>query len=365
MNSEKLKEVISDNIDKSGAKRTLKTWLVGALLLIAATFFLGSWVEGRIDRITYEHDANMVATVEGVAPDAVEDVIQGLKASYTDEKIARGKEILQANGYEGSEDRVGVRTIFTVFMLIVILLRSLRFTQTIKKLFTRKKDRHSEMPEKMEKIAVREVMGDMVHTVKDPIDQANLMAESLLDREIDKGQYEKFREKLIKYVNIVNTMVRSFNNYIQIDERLGDTAIERCSLGEIIDQNYTSAAMKNRGISVSPSGDRGQVISTDIAFLHEAVGLVINCAIKHAHKESVIYLVARKNGNMTMITIRCAEKNIAKRWWRVIRRFLKDDGLLNAGVSADLLSADAIIHRLGGTLSAPEDGEYEIELPDM
>ena len=81
----------------------------------------------------------MVATVEGVAPDAVEDVIQGLKASYTDEKIARGKEILQANGYEGSEDRVGVRTIFTVFMLIVILLRSLRFTQTIKKLFTRKR----------------------------------------------------------------------------------------------------------------------------------------------------------------------------------------------------------------------------------
>ena len=62
------------------------------------------------------------------------------------------------------------------------------------------------MPEKMEKIAVREVMGDMVHTVKDPIDQANSMAESLLDREIDKGQYEKFREKLIKYVNIVNTM---------------------------------------------------------------------------------------------------------------------------------------------------------------
>ena len=114
-----------------------------------------------------------------------------------------------------------------------------------------------------------------------------------------------------------------------------------------------------------PSGDRGQVISTDIAFLHEAVGLVINCAVKHAHEGSVIYLVARKNGNMTMITIRCAEKNIAKRWWKVIRRFLKDDGLLNAGVSADLLSADAIIHRLGGTLSAPEDGEYEIELSDM
>ncbi|MFR6344806.1 MAG: hypothetical protein ACLUO4_08375, partial [Christensenellales bacterium] len=103
-------------------RKKLFNWCLVALLLVTAAFFLGSWVENRIDKALRQHDALVAAAVQQAAPDALSPVLSALQAN--DPALqAQGEALLAEQGYVSPEQHTGVRTIFTVFMLVVMLLR--------------------------------------------------------------------------------------------------------------------------------------------------------------------------------------------------------------------------------------------------
>ena len=55
----------------SETKKGFGRWLIFALLVVAAAFFLGSWVESRLDNSIRRHDALVAAAVEQAAPEAL------------------------------------------------------------------------------------------------------------------------------------------------------------------------------------------------------------------------------------------------------------------------------------------------------
>lgn len=194
-------------------------WMLTAGAIVAAAFFLGSWIENRTDRMMLEHDAAVIAAVEKSAPETVDAAIAALNAKAQDAAaIARGKALLLEKGYRTDGQNVQARLMITVFMVVVMGLRGVSMALRMRRVYRGVKSmsgerkrfkaqmatvesQDCEMPEDPK---VCQVLTELSEQMRLPVSTVLTMAQTLLERKISAEKYEIFCRKLQNGLTKIN-----------------------------------------------------------------------------------------------------------------------------------------------------------------
>lgn len=194
-------------------------WMLTAGAIVAAAFFLGSWIENRTERMMLEHDAAVIAAVEKSAPAAMDEAVEALTSQVQDtEAIARGKALLLAQGYHADGQNVRARLLITVFMVVVMGVRGVSMALRMRRVYRGVKSMSGERKRAKEQMALAEpqdcnmpedpmvcdVLTELSEQMKLPVSTVLNMAQTLLERKISAEKYETFCKKLQNGLTRIN-----------------------------------------------------------------------------------------------------------------------------------------------------------------
>ncbi len=191
--------------------KAFKRWALAASVMILSAFFISSWVESRVEERTLEHDALLVLLLEQYSPESVQAALTQLSGVIDTGQVEKGRQILDAYGYKGDPEQVAVRTIFTVFMVIMMVLRGFLWSFNIRKLFTRAKRfmlrrRQREAGATEHDVELASALSDLSEQLDVPLKRLELITDAALSQNIDAEKYKRLLDKLLPQLEKLNTI---------------------------------------------------------------------------------------------------------------------------------------------------------------
>ena len=204
-------ETMLAKLKKQYLSNAFKRWAIAASVMILAAFFISSWVETRVEERTLEHDALLISLLEQYSPESVQDAVTQLSDGIEAERVDDGRRILNAYGYKGDPEQVAVRTIFTIFMVIMMILRGFLWSFNIRKLFKRSKQfmlrrRQREAGAPQHDVELTTALSDLSEQLDMPLERLELLTDSALPQRINADQYKHLLDKLLPQIAKLNTI---------------------------------------------------------------------------------------------------------------------------------------------------------------
>ena len=195
-------------------RETPRRWLAATLVLLLGVFLLGSWIERRIDARALEQDAKLIAVMEQYAPDYVEQAIAALRQPRDPAQIARGLALLQRYGYQGSQDQVAVRAIFTAFMVFIMVFRGAWLSFTMRRAYRRarvvgqayRSAKQSPPPAPGQEIAVRDAILDLSQQLKGKERTLRAVTDALLSQNMSQENFQKLSRNLARHMERLDSL---------------------------------------------------------------------------------------------------------------------------------------------------------------
>jgi hypothetical protein len=168
-------------------------------------------VESRVEERTLEHDALLVLLLEQYSPESVQAALTQLSGVNDTGQVEKGRQILDTYGYKGDPEQVAVRTIFTVFMVIMMVLRGFLWSFNIRKLFTRAKRfmlrrRQREAGATEHDVELASALSDLSEQLDVPLKRLELITDAALSQNIDAEKYKRLLDKLLPQLEKLNTI---------------------------------------------------------------------------------------------------------------------------------------------------------------
>lgn len=355
-------------------RKKLINWCLVALLLVTAAFFLGSWVENRIDKALRQHDALIAAAVQQAAPDALSPVLSALQAN--DPALqAQGEALLAEQGYVSPEQHTGVRTIFTVFMLVVMLLRGAKLVFGTRRMFRRARGASRKASQQLlsvlrpaeqepEQIPLRQALSELSELISQPLQSARTLNEIVLEKGVDAQKYTEFCTKLKTQLNRFEILLLQLSRLTSLKAELDETLdIQRYPLSAAIQsaQDLAAPMLAIRNMKCECAEIPPVLLETDEEYLPQALSHLMLSCLSGRENGSTVYLSFMPHGSTLLIDVFCRGQrtHIKNLLVRLATKNIQADSL-------DLAFADIILQSLGGTLEELSSGgtvTYRVSLP--
>lgn len=355
-------------------KKKLASSCLIALLLLVSAFFLGSWVESRLDAEVRRHDALLAATLEQLAPESLDPVLSSLQ--FGDEALeARGQALLQEKNYDPPEPRTGARAIFTVFMLAVMLLRGAKLVFSTRRMFRHVRGASQKASSQLTglmydtptegQVPLRQALGELSQVLRRPLRSARTLTDVVLQKGVDAHKYAEFCAKLQAQLDKTEDTLALLTRLSSLQSDLDQTLDLRLyPLSSLLQATEALAApvFGERGLHIAFADAPPVCLETDHVFLPQALShLMLSCGA-FRQPGSTVTLSATPHGKQLYIDIACqgAHAPVRSRLLRFATRRIQPSTL-------DLAVADSILRALGGTLeersASAQAAAYRVVLP--
>ncbi len=358
----------------SETKKSLGRWFIFALLVVAAAFFLGSWVESRLESSIRRHDALLAAAVEQAAPEALPSVLSALCAN-DDDAAARGESLLSSYGYTPQEQHTGARGLFTAFMLLVMLLRGARLVYGTRRMVKNVRGASRTASSQIlslvrnepsaDSIPVRQAVQELSEIIGQPLQSARTLSEIILQKNLDEEKYKQFCKKLKTQLDKTQDLLLLLTKLSSLQEDLKqNTDLQAYPLSSLVQatQALVSHPLQARSIHCEFSPPPAVAIQTDHQFFPQALShLILSCTARR-QPHSKVYIAMSLHGSQLLLDVSCQGRR-AKARSRLLRfaaRKLQPSNL-------DLAISDTIFRSLGASVEEQPDlhggKAYHIRLP--
>ena len=355
-------------------RKKLINWCLVALLLVTAAFFLGSWVENRIEKALRQHDALVAAAVQQTAPDVLSPVLSALQAN--DPALqTQGEALLAEQGYVSPEQHTGVRTVFTVFMLVVMLLRGAKLVFGTRRMFQRARGASQKASQQLssvlrpaeqepEQIPLRQALSELSELISQPLQSARTLNEIVLGKGVDAQKYTEFCTKLKTQLNRFEILLLQLSKLTSLKTELDETLdIQRYPLPAAIQsaQDLAAPMLAIRNMRCECAEIPPVLLETDEEYLPQALSHLMLSCLSGRESGSTVHLSFVPHGASLLIDVFCRGQrtHIKNLLVRLVTKKIQPDSL-------DLAIADLILQSLGGTLEELSSGStvaYRVSLP--
>jgi len=213
----------------------------------------------------------------------------------------------------------------------------------------------------------REFVANLVHELKTPITSLRLTAESLLGEPPARDR-RRFAERIVKEADLISKIIDNLRQLGDIE--MGAMSIDstRFDLSELVQESVDRLGA-NRTVNFDVT--QGLVVTTDRPKLAQALGNLLDNAVKFSPPATAIDVDAHVIGAEVVISVRDRGPGISpEHWSRVFERFYKVDRARPreaGGFGLGLAITKHIVNVLGGriwTETAREGGQvFFIALP--
>ena len=355
-------------------RKKMINWCLVALLLVTAAFFLGSWVENRIEKALRQHDALVAAAVQQTAPDVLSPVLSALQAN--DPALqTQGEALLAEQGYVSPEHHTGVRTVFTVFMLVVMLLRGAKLVFGTRRMFRRARGASQKASQQLssvlrpaeqepEQIPLRQALSELSELISQPLQSARKLNEIVLEKGVDAQKYTEFCTKLKTQLNRFEILLLQLSKLTSLKTELDETLdIQRYPLPAAIQsaQDLAAPMLAIRNMRCECAEIPPVLLETDEEYLPQALSHLMLSCLSGRESGSTVHLSFVPHGASLLIDVFCRGQrtHIKNLLVRLVTKKIQPDSL-------DLAIADLILQSLGGTLEELSSGStvaYRVSLP--
>lgn len=358
----------------SETKKGFGRWLIFALLVVAAAFFLGSWVESRLDDSIRRHDALVAAAVEQAAPEALPSVIASLQ-SDDDNAAAQGEALLSTLGYTPQEQHTGARGLFTAFMLFVMLLRGAKLVYGTRRMVKNVRGVSRTASTQLlslvsneptaENIPIRQAVQELSELVEQPLQSARTLTEIVLQKNLDEEKYKQFCRKLKTQLDKTQDFLLLLTKLSSLQEDMEQNAdFQTYPLTSLVQatQTLVSPSLEARGMHCEFSTPPAAAIRTDHQFFPQALShLVLSCTAQRQPGSTVHVAMALHDSHLSLeVSCHGRRTKTRSRLVRIATKKLRPSSL-------DLAVADTIFRFLGASLEEQPDlhggKAYRIRLP--
>jgi two-component system phosphate regulon sensor histidine kinase PhoR len=213
----------------------------------------------------------------------------------------------------------------------------------------------------------QEFVANLVHELKTPITSLRLTAESLLGDPIAKDR-RRFAERLVREADLMSKIIDNLRQLGDIEMGMMSVDVSEFELAELVEEGVSRLVA---GHPVNADVPANLTISTDRAKLAQALGNLLDNAVKFSPPGSAIDVEARLTGEEVVLSVRDRGPGISpEHWSRVFERFYKVDRARPreaGGFGLGLAITKHLVQVLGGriwTESAREGGQvFHIALP--
>ncbi|MGZ3386858.1 MAG: sensor histidine kinase [Isosphaeraceae bacterium] len=213
----------------------------------------------------------------------------------------------------------------------------------------------------------QEFVANLVHELKTPITSLRLTAESLLGEPPAKDR-RRFAERIVKEADLISKIIDNLRQLGDIEMGAMSIDLSQFDLADLVQESVDRLGA-NRTINTSVA--QGLIISTDRPKLAQALGNLLDNAIKFSPPATAIDVQAEVSGADIVISVRDRGPGISpEHWSRVFERFYKVDRARPreaGGFGLGLAITKHIVNVLGGriwTETAREGGQvFFIALP--
>lgn len=193
--------------------KSFRHWAFGAAVLIAVSFFVGSWMEDRIQKNTLEHDAKLIAVLHAYAPESTSSAIRALQAENDPILVVRGAHLLIANHYEKTQDNIAIRSILTWFTVLVMVVRGLKLSINVRGIYKHFRkiwhQRKGTIPANDCDTELKEALAELSAELKTPVEHMTALADAALQQNLDPTRYHALAIKLQQQAQDLNTFITS------------------------------------------------------------------------------------------------------------------------------------------------------------
>jgi len=214
----------------------------------------------------------------------------------------------------------------------------------------------------------QEFVANLVHELKTPITSLRLTAESLLGNPTSKDR-ARFAERLVREADLMSRIIDNLRQLAELES--GALILERTSfdLRDLI-RELGERLPPPRLLNIEMPA--GMIISTDRPKLAQALGNLVDNAVKFSPPESAIDFRAEVVEEKVRISVRDRGPGISpEHWGRVFERFYKVDRARPreaGGFGLGLAITKHLIQSIRGriwTVAADDGGQvFYIELPE-
>lgn len=358
----------------SETKKDFGRWLIFALLVVAAAFFLGSWVESRLDASIRRHDALVAAAVEQAVPDALPSVLSMLQ-SNEDSAVAHGEALLSAYGYTPPQQHTGARGLFTAFMLLVMLLRGAKLVYGTRRMVKNVRGASRTVSTQLlslvrnepveDSIPIRQAVQELSELVGQPLQSARTLSEIILQKNLDEQKYKQFCRRLKAQLDKTQDLLLLLTKLSSLEEDLEqNTDLQAYPLISLVQatQTLVSPSLSSRGIRCEFSDPPIATVKTDHQFFPQALShLILSCTAQR-QPGSTVYIAMALQDSQLILDVSCQgmRAKARSRLLRFATRKLRPSSL-------DLAVADTIFRFLGASLEEQPDlhgcKAYHVQLP--
>ena len=215
----------------------------------------------------------------------------------------------------------------------------------------------------------QEFVANLVHELKTPITSLRLTAESLLGEPPAKDR-RRFAERIVKEADLISKIIDNLRQLGDIE--LGAMSID-LSQFDLSDLIHESVDRLGTSRTINKEVAQGLIISTDRPKLAQALGNLLDNAVKFSPQAAAIDVQAQVTGAEVVISVRDRGPGISpEHWSRVFERFYKVDRARPreaGGFGLGLAITKHLVNVLGGriwTETAREGGQvFFIALPSQ
>jgi two-component system phosphate regulon sensor histidine kinase PhoR len=213
----------------------------------------------------------------------------------------------------------------------------------------------------------QEFVSNLVHELKTPVTSLRLTAESLLGNP-STGDRMRFAERIVKEADLLSRIVDNLRQLAELESGAMAAEISTFDLAELLDEIRARISQDRR---VEIEIPEGLVLTTDRAKLAQALGNLLDNAVKFSPAESPIEIRAERLDRSVAIEVRDHGPGISpEHWTRVFERFYKVDRARPreaGGFGLGLAISKHLVQAFGGGIStqaAPGGGQvFTISVP--
>ncbi|HSP09233.1 MAG TPA: HAMP domain-containing sensor histidine kinase [Candidatus Dormibacteraeota bacterium] len=213
----------------------------------------------------------------------------------------------------------------------------------------------------------QEFVANLVHELKTPITSLRLTAESLLGEPPAKER-RRFAERIVKEADLISKIIDNLRQLGDIE--MGAMSIDPSHF-DLSDLIHESVDRLGASRKINTGVEHGLIISTDRPKLAQALGNLLDNAVKFSPQATAIDVQAQVTGAEVVISVRDRGPGISpEHWSRVFERFYKVDRARPreaGGFGLGLAITKHLVNVLGGriwTETARDGGQvFFIALP--
>ncbi|MGC6768464.1 sensor histidine kinase [Enterococcus sp. LJL51] len=376
-------------MDRRRPKILIASFIVGTIVVILLLF----WGFMSLKRATALDMYHALGTFSSVEKLNEATVINGFEAPVNQEKVAEGQRLAAKYGYQLERTRqqksiwrfilytMSVLVLAVLFWLL-LLCKSLQDNRRIKKEMA---ELNEQIQEELRRNSVllqrkykedghvKSVITDIAHQLKTPVASLKMSMEIAASGDFTLEERSRFITQGVAQVDRLDLMLDSLANLSHLETGLIDLDMKPYSFQQLITEVVNSLIMKAvaKDIEIEVVLTEDQQIMADRKWTIEAIGNILENAIKYSPKETTIQVIGTYLPSYVLVEVRDEGVGIPEEEINLIyQRFYRGSAteiLEKEGSGVGLYLARKIIEEQGGVILTknrqPKGTKVQLTIP--